>query len=169
MYQHKSHRRCPLRIFVNKSAKFVCPSSLPTRRIPAATASTIRQEGLLNSRTASLIVTPLQINLELHRLRRAAHAQETKIMKLNRSIQLIMDFISSSLPRDSTERDRAKHGAPPRTQAQPASLRSNSHQPSSSNYPRPSSTPKNALFLTVCACRPSLHPNQSQARHIYMA
>jgi len=44
MHQHKSHRFCPVNTFVNKSAKLVCPSSFPTRKIPAAAASlTARQ------------------------------------------------------------------------------------------------------------------------------
>jgi hypothetical protein len=36
---HNFHRLSPVMTFVNRSARFVSPSSLPTCMIPAATAS----------------------------------------------------------------------------------------------------------------------------------
>jgi hypothetical protein len=37
--KHNSHCLAPDKTFVNKSAKFDCPSSFPTQMIPAAAAS----------------------------------------------------------------------------------------------------------------------------------
>ena len=80
--------------WLNRHRNLRCRRQIPKKKpTPSQPNDTIRQESLLNTRTASLIATPLQLNIELRHLRRAAHAQEAKIMKLNRSIQLIMDLV----------------------------------------------------------------------------